>query len=62
MRHEPPEKQGAQVVDNQRNVPVLFLGSLLPARRGWEYQIAAGNVGWPVQFRVPGRSAKEQLL
>ena len=26
----PPEKQGVQVVDNQRNVPVLFLGSLPP--------------------------------
>jgi hypothetical protein len=29
------EKQDAQVVDNQRNYPVLFLGSLLPAVRGW---------------------------
>ena len=31
----PPEKQDAQTVDNQRNVPVLFLGSLPPAGRGW---------------------------
>jgi len=31
----PPEKQDAQTVDNQRNHPVLFLGSLLPVGRGW---------------------------
>jgi hypothetical protein len=31
----PPEKQDAQTVDNQRNVRVLFLGSLPPAGRGW---------------------------
>jgi hypothetical protein len=31
----PPEKQDAQVVDIQRNVPVLFLESLPLARRGW---------------------------
>jgi hypothetical protein len=30
-----PEKQDAQVVDIQRNVPVLFLESLPLARRGW---------------------------
>jgi hypothetical protein len=35
MIHRSPEKQDAQVVDNQRNVPVLFLGSLPPAGRGW---------------------------
>src|SRR5208337_3767885 len=35
MKPSPPEKQDAQVVDNQRNCPVLFLGSLLPAGRGW---------------------------
>jgi hypothetical protein len=31
----PPEKQDAQVVDNQRNIPILVLGSLPPAGRGW---------------------------
>jgi hypothetical protein len=31
----PPEKQDAQVVDNQINVAVLFLESLPPAGRGW---------------------------
>jgi hypothetical protein len=34
-RQPPPEKQDAQVVDNQRNIPVLFLESLPPAGRGW---------------------------
>ncbi len=31
----PPEKQDAQVIDNQRSTPVLFLESLPPAGRGW---------------------------
>src|SRR5450631_3106047 len=31
----PPEKQDAQVIYNQRNIPVLFLESLLSAGRGW---------------------------
>jgi len=31
----PPEKQGAQTVDYQQNVLVLFLESLRPAGRGW---------------------------
>jgi hypothetical protein len=35
IHHRPPEKQDAQTVDNQRNHPVLFLGSLLPVGRGW---------------------------
>jgi hypothetical protein len=35
MTMPPPEKQDAQVVDNQRSVPVLFLGSLPSAGRGW---------------------------
>jgi len=32
----PPEKQDAQVVDNQRNCPVMFLESLPPRRAGME--------------------------
>lgn len=35
MMTPPPEKQDAQVVDNQVNVLVLFLESLPPAGRGW---------------------------
>jgi hypothetical protein len=30
MTMPPPEKQDAQIVDNQRNRPVLFLESLPP--------------------------------
>jgi hypothetical protein len=32
---QPPEKQDAQVMDNQCNGRVLFLESLLPVGRGW---------------------------
>jgi hypothetical protein len=33
--YKAPEKQDAQIVDNQRNVPVLFLGSLPRLEGGW---------------------------
>jgi hypothetical protein len=40
----PPEKQDAQVVDIQRNVPVLFLESLPLARRGWSANLRFCNL------------------
>jgi hypothetical protein len=42
--YKAPEKQDAQAVDNQRNVPVLFLGSLPPAGRGWSANKSRGCV------------------